>query len=163
MNLLDIIVLAVLAFFAIKGLTRGLINEVSSLIGLVLGVFFAYKLYPVLAAPLQKVLHIPLYVSMFLAFLFILIAIGVVAHIVGNIITTTLKLVMLGSINRLGGIGIGLLEGVLLLSLCFSALTADFMPETIRSKIRSSESANLFATTGSRILAAWHSSQTKAP
>lgn len=163
MNLLDIIVLAVLAFFAIKGLTRGLINEVSSLSGLVLGVFFAYKFYPMLAAPLQKILHIPIYIAMFLAFLLILIAIGVIAHIVGNVITTALKLVMLGSINRLGGIGIGLLEGVLLLSLFFSALTADFMPENIRSKVRSSESANLFAMTGSRILAAWHSSQEKSP
>lgn len=163
MNLLDIIVLAVLAFFAIKGLTRGLINEVSSLSGLVLGVFFAYKFYPMLAVPLQKILHIPIYIAMFLAFLLILIAIGVIAHIVGNVITTALKLVMLGSINRLGGIGIGLIEGVLLLSLFFSALTADFMPESIRSKVRSSESANLFAMTGSRILAAWHSSQVKTP
>lgn len=163
MNLLDIIVLVVLVFFALKGLTRGLINEVSSLSGLVLGSFFAYKMYPTLAVPLQKVLHIPLYVSMFLAFLLILIAIGVVAHIAGNVITTALKLVMLGSINRLGGIAIGLIEGVLLLSLSFSALTADFMPNEIRNKVQSSESANLFATTGSRILALWRTSQTKTP
>lgn len=163
MNLLDIIVLVVLIFFAIKGLTRGLVNEVSSLGGLLLGGFFAYKLYPTLAVPIQKVLHTPLYVSMFLAFLLILIAIGIIAHVVGNIITTALKLVMLGSINRLGGIGIGLTEGALLLSLFFSALTTDFMPISIRNKVRASESANLFAITGTRILAVWHDSQTKAP
>lgn len=163
MNLLDIIVLAVLVFFALKGLARGLVNEVSSLSGLVLGGYFAYKLYPSLAVPLQKVLHTPLYVSMFLAFFLILITIGIIAHIAGNVITTALKLVMLGSINRLGGIGIGLVEGVLLLSLFFSALTADFMPESIRHKVRSSESANLFAITGARILALWNSSHAKTP
>lgn len=163
MNLFDIIVLAVLVFFAIKGLARGLVNEVSSLAGLILGGFFAYKLYPTLATPLQTILHLPQYVSSFLAFLLILLAVGIVAHIAGNLITTALKLVMMGGLNRLGGIGIGLIEGTLLLSLLCSAATADFMPESVRHKVRSSESANLFAITGDRLLALWRTPPAKTP
>jgi membrane protein required for colicin V production len=163
MNLIDIIVLIVLGFFALKGMIRGLINEVSSLGGLLLGVFFAYSYYSTIAVPLQKLLHLPKYIALFLSFLLILIAVGIIAHIIGNIITTALKLVMLGSINRIGGIGIGFIEGGLLLSLCFNALTVDFMPEGVRHSIRSSLSGPLFAATGAEIMSLWHRSNSQSP
>jgi len=69
---------------------------------------------------------------------------------------------MLGSLNRLGGILIGATEGALLLCLLFSTTTAGFMPEALKQKVRASESANLFAQTGDRILSVWRSSKSVA-
>jgi membrane protein required for colicin V production len=163
MNLLDIIILAVLLFFALKGLVRGLVNEASSLTGLLLGGWLAYHYYPVVSAPIRTILHIPGHVASFLAFMLLLLLTGIIAHIAGNIITTALKLVMLGSLNRLGGIVIGVAEGVLLLCLLFSIATSGFMPEQLRKKVRSSESANLFAMTGDRILSVWRSKSVTPP
>jgi membrane protein required for colicin V production len=163
MNLLDIIILAVLAFFALKGLLRGLVNEASSLTGLLLGGWLAYHYYPAVSAPMRTILHIPGHVASFLAFMLLLILTGIIAHIVGNIITTALKLVMLGSLNRLGGIIIGTAEGALLLCLLCSIATAGFMPEQLKQKVRSSESANLFAMTGDRILSLWRSKSITPP
>jgi membrane protein required for colicin V production len=163
MNLFDIIILAVLILFALKGLVRGLVNETSSLTGLILGGWLAYRFYPVLAAPIRTALHLPAHVSAFLAFMLLLLAAGIVAHIAGNILTAALKLVMLGSINRLGGILIGAAEGALLLCMLFSTATAGFMPDTLKQKVRASESANLFARTGDRILAAWRSGSGTQP
>jgi membrane protein required for colicin V production len=155
MNLFDIIILAVLIFFALKGLARGLVNEAASLTGLLLGGWLAYHYYPALSAPIRTVLHIPASISSFLAFMLLLIISGIIAHITGNVITTALKLVMLGSLNRLGGLLIGAAEGVLLLCLFFSTATSGFMPEYLKHKVRSSESANLFAQTGDKILSVW--------
>ncbi len=155
MNLLDIIILSVLCFFAIKGLVRGLVNEASSLAGLLAGGWLAYRFYPLLAAPITSALHLPTHLSSFLAFIIILLFTGICAHIIGNILTTALRLVMLGSLNRLGGLLIGTAEGALLLCLVFSIATSGFMPEQIRNKIRSTKSANMLAQTGDRFLTDW--------
>jgi membrane protein required for colicin V production len=93
----------------------------------------------------------------------LLLLTGVIAHIVGNVITTALKLVMLGSLNRLGGIVIGAAEGALLLSLLFSTATAGVMPEALKQKVRASESANLLAVTGDRILTVWRNKSVTQP
>lgn len=163
MNLFDIIILAVLIFFALKGLVRGLVNEAASLSGLILGGWLAYRFYPVISVPIRTTLHIPAHVSSFLAFMLLLLVTGIVAHIAGNVITAALKLVMLGSLNRLGGILIGATEGALLLSLLFSIATAGFMPEQLKQKVRASQSANLFAVTGDRILSVWRSNSVTRP
>lgn len=152
MNLFDIIILSILCFFAVKGLVRGLVNEASSLAGLLVGGWLAYRFYPLLAVPLKNALHLPTHLSSFLAFVILLLIIGICAHIIGNVITAALKLVMLGSLNRLGGLLIGVAEGALLLCMVFSIATSGFMPETVRNKIRATESANTLALTGDFLL-----------
>jgi membrane protein required for colicin V production len=64
---------------------------------------------------------------------------------------------MMGSLNRLGGLLIGFAEGAILLCLVFSIAASGFMPEPIRNKVRSSESANLLAQTGNSFLSDWRS------
>src|SRR6266702_3547369 len=155
MNLIDIIILAVLCFFALKGLVRGLVNEASSLGGLLLRVWLAYRFHPLLAVPIKSALHLPVHLSSFLAFIIILLITGITAHIIGNVVTAALRLVMMGGLNRLGGLLIGFAEGALLLCMIFSIATSGFMPEQIRSKVRSSDSARMLAQTGDHFLSEW--------
>jgi membrane protein required for colicin V production len=163
MNLIDIIILVVICFFAVKGLVRGLVNEAASLAGLIVGGWLAYRYYSLLAAPIKSLLHLPAHLSSFLAFIVILLLTGICAHIIGNIITAALRLVMLGSLNRLGGVLIGAAEGALLLCMVCSIAASGFMPEQIRQKIRSSEAANLLAMTGDRFLSEWRDSTARKP
>jgi len=163
MNLIDIVILVIICLFAFKGLVRGLVNEAASLTGLLVGGWLAYRYYPLLAVPIKSLLHLPANLSSFLAFIFILLLTGILAHIIGNIITAALRLVMLGSLNRLGGLLIGAAEGTLLLCLVFSIATSGFMPEKIRHRIRSSEGANLLAMTGDRFLSEWRDSTALKP
>lgn len=155
MNIIDIIILLVLCFFAIKGFVRGLVNEASSLAGLLIGGWLAFKFHPLLAAPIKSALHLPAHLSSFLAFIIILLITGICAHIIGNVTTAVLRLVLLGSLNRLGGILIGVVEGSLLLCMVFSIASSGFMPEQIRHKIATTESAHLLAQTGDQFLAEW--------
>lgn len=152
MNLFDVIIFLILCFFAVKGLVRGLVNEASSLAGLLIGGWLAYRFHPILALPLKSSLNLPAHICSFLAFIIILLIIGISAHIIGNVVTAALKLVMLGSLNRLGGLLVGVAEGALLLCLVFSIATSAFMPDQIRNKIRATESANLLAQTGDSLL-----------
>jgi membrane protein required for colicin V production len=147
--------LLVLCFFAIKGFVRGLVNEASSLAGLLIGGWLAFKFHFLLAAPIKSALHLPAHLSSFLAFIIILLITGICAHIIGNVTTAALRLVLLGSLNRLGGILIGVVEGSLLLCMVFSIASSGFMPEQIRHKISTTESAHLLAQTGDQFLAEW--------
>lgn len=123
--------------------------------GLLAGGWLAYKFHPLLSAPIKNALHLPAHLSSFLAFIIILLITGICAHIIGNVVTAALKLVMLGTLNRLGGLLIGFAEGVLLLCMVFSTATSEFMPEGIRNKIRSTEYANILADTGDHFLSKW--------
>ena len=157
MNIFDILIIAVLLIFTFKGLSRGLVNELSSLVGLVAGGWLAYHYHTYVAHPLSTVLHIPRGVAAFLSFLLLLMAVGVLVHIVGNMLTTALKLVMLGGVNRLGGALLGLTEGALLLCLICSMATSGFMPDRLKNKIHASESAEMFARAGDQLLHLWRS------
>jgi len=163
MNVINIIILAFLLFFAIKGFARGLVNEASSLTGLILGSWLAYRYYPAFSMPICSTTHLPVQICAFIAFILILLACGIIAHILGNVATAALKVVMLGGINRLGGLLIGAAEGVLLLSLLFSTATASFMPEKLKAGIRASETTALLARTGDRILLLWRNGAAKQP
>ena len=140
---------------------RGLVNEASSLAGLLVGGWLAYRFHPILAVPIKSALHLPAHLSSFLSFIVILLVSGICAHIIGNVITAALRLVLLGSLNRLGGLLIGVTEGALLLCMFFSIAASGFMPEQIRSKIRTTESANLLAQTGDRFLSEWRDASGK--
>ncbi|HIJ87283.1 MAG TPA: CvpA family protein [Desulfuromonadales bacterium] len=152
MNLFDIIILSILCFFAVKGVVRGFVNEASSLAGLLAGGWLAYRFHPLLAVPIKNALHLPTHLSSFLAFVIILLIAGICAHIIGNIVTAALRLVMLGTLNRLGGLLIGVVEGVLLLSMVFSIATSSFMPEQLRHRINATESARMLAQSGDYLL-----------
>lgn len=159
MNFIDFIILSVLCFFAVKGVVRGLVNEASSMAGLLVGGWLAFRFHPLLAAPIKSALHLPEHLCSFLAFIIILLITGICAHIIGNIITVALRLVLLGSLNRIGGFLIGIAEGSLLLCMAFSIASSGFMPEHIRHKIRTTESANLLAQTGDRFLSEWRETE----
>ena len=163
MNAFNIIILAVLLFFALKGLARGLVNEASSLAGLVLGSWLAYHFYPAVSAPIRSVTHLPVQICSFFAFILILLACGIVAHIVGNVVTAALRVVMMGGLNRMGGLLIGAAEGALLLSLLFSTATAGFMPDKLKARIKVTESAAMLARMGDRILLLWRNGAVKQP
>ncbi|MBT1071230.1 CvpA family protein [Pelotalea chapellei] len=155
MSLPDILILMTLLFFAIKGLTRGLINETASLAALILGGWLAYRYYPAFSIPLRNILHIPAHAAAFLAFMLLLMLTGFIAHVLGNIITTALRVIMLGTLNRVGGLLIGAAEGALLLSMLFCIGTADFMPGIMKQKIHSNQSAAMFAQLGDQMLSVW--------
>ncbi len=127
MNAFDIIVVVVLAYSLIRGIFRGLVKEVSSIVGVLGGFFAAYSFYGVAARFLTGFVSSPAYRNI-LAFLAIFCAVVVVVNLLAIVIKYLMKIVFLGWLDRIGGLGFGFLKGVLIVSVLFMALTA-FLPK----------------------------------
>ena len=112
MNWLDIILAIVLVITVVVGLKTGLIKAVFSLLGLVLGIFLAGRLY----IPFSGILgFLPQQAAKVIAYLIILILVIVIAAIIATILDKILHAVMLGWINHIGGAVLGLAFGGILL------------------------------------------------
>ncbi|WP_052263246.1 CvpA family protein [Geobacter pickeringii] len=155
MSLVDILLWAVLLAFAVKGFSKGLIREVCSLLGLVVGGWAAFAYSAPVGAAMGHLIHLPSRVSSAVAFLAILLALSLIFFLLGHLLTVILKIVLLGGINRIGGIVFGLLQGGLVL--CVLLYFASFrpVPEGIRHRIATSATARAFVACGTEIVEGW--------
>jgi membrane protein required for colicin V production len=127
MNAFDIIVALVLGYSLIRGLFRGLVKEVASIIGVLGGFFAAYSYYADGAHYLARVVSNPAYRNI-LAFLIIFCVVLVIVNVIAMVLKYLLQIVFLGWLDRLGGVVFGLAKGVLIVSVLFLMLTA-FLPK----------------------------------
>jgi membrane protein required for colicin V production len=155
MNLVDILIWVVLLIFAVKGFMKGLVREVCSLLGLVIGGWAAFTYYRPFAGILQSHSHFSHTITLFLSFGLIFLALGLFFFLLGYLATILLKVVFLGSVNRIGGVFLGILQGSLMLCILFSLGTAKPVPLKICASIEKSASARPFLICGREILTWW--------
>lgn len=155
MGLLDIFLWIVLAAFAAKGFMKGLVREVCSLLGLLVGGWAAFKYHSAAGEPLGHLIHLPSRVSSSLAFLCILLAVGLLFFFLGHFITVILKIALLGGVNRVGGVAFGLLQGALLLCIVLYMGSTPPVPEKVRSRIAASGTARMLSDCGREIVTGW--------
>jgi len=133
-NVVDISCLALVAFFAGRGIWRGFVNEWSGLLGLVMGYFAIQAYAPPAGDWLANALELSAPSALLMAkfTLFLGAYLGIV--LLGKALTKVLKLVWLGWVNRLAGGLSGLAKGVV-----FSALLLAFYLQAIVPKFQISE------------------------
>lgn len=117
MNYLDLIFLIPLLFALYRGFTKGLIHMVASLAALLLGIFGAIRLRPMFASLLDALFDIsPEYMNV-IAFSVAFISIVLVVHLVAFVVEKLIKAVALSFVNRLLGMGFGLLVTAFVISM----------------------------------------------
>lgn len=146
MSLLTITMLAVLAFGSLRGLLRGLIKEVASVTAFVLGGWLAYRFHEAVAIPLTSLM--PLHAARIVAFVGLLLAVGLSAHLIGNLLTGLMKLALLGWVNRVGGLVLGFMEGALVLGMILYSIIAIPFSFPLKEQIRQDTHAALLARFG---------------
>lgn len=118
MNWIDYVLLLIVLYFAFRGFCNGFLLQFFSLAGLVLAWFAAFH-WHVLLLPWLSEIQLEAgwakALSMILTFLLVL---GV-AVLIGKLLTQLLEVTPLGVLNRLAGIVLGLLEGVIVLVALF--------------------------------------------
>ncbi|MFH2066697.1 MAG: CvpA family protein [Pseudomonadota bacterium] len=127
MNLLDILIIIILLFCLIRGLFRGFVLELSSIIGVLAGVYGASTYYPAAAQILSKWITDAAYrniISLILVFICIFMAIS----LLGRLIKIILKIAFMGWFDRLFGAGFGVFKGCLIASVLLFAFTT-FLPK----------------------------------
>lgn len=127
MNAFDIIVAVILGYCLIRGIFRGLVKEVASIVGVLGGFFAAYTFYGGVAAQLARFISNPAYRNI-LGFLAIFCAVVIVVNLLAIVVKYLMKIVFMGWLDRVGGLGFGLVKGVMIVSVIFMALTA-FLPK----------------------------------
>jgi membrane protein required for colicin V production len=127
MNLFDMLAIVILAFCVIRGMFRGLIKEISSIIGVLGGFYAAYTYYTFPAGLLSRWVSDPAHVNI-VSFLLIFCIVFLVISMLGVVIKYVLNIAFLGWFDRICGIGFGLLKGILLVSVLLIIFTA-FLPK----------------------------------
>jgi len=126
MNPLDIVIATVLGFCLIRGVFRGLIKEVSSIIGVFGGFHTAYTYYPLLADPLSRWIANAAYLNI-LSFSIIFCGVFFGISILGIVIRYIFNAASLGWVDRICGAGFGGIKGILIVSVLLLVLTT-FLP-----------------------------------
>ena len=150
MSLLNLSIMTVLALMGLRGLLRGLIKEVAALTALILGGWLAYRFHGAVAVPFTVLMPAP--AAEVLAFVLLLVLVGLGAHLLGNLLTGLVRLALLGWVNRLGGIAVGVLEGALILGMVFYAIVAIPFPLQFKETIKRHTIAAPLAAFGGAML-----------
>ena len=155
MNLVDILIWVVLLGFAVKGFMKGLVREVCCILGLVIGGWVAFAYCGPVAAAIGSHMHLPRLVLPVFSFGLIFVTIGLFFFFLGYVLTTFFKIILLGTVNRMAGLFLGLLEGALVLSIVLSLAAHEPAPEKVRRNVARSASAKPFAACGAELLSWW--------
>lgn len=127
MNLFDMLAIVILAFCVIRGTFRGLIKELSSVVGVLAGFYAAYTYYMGIAKLLSHWMVNTSSINI-LSFLIIFCFVFLIISMVGVIIKYMLNIAFMGWFDRICGAVFGLLKGVLIVSVMLIIFTA-FLPK----------------------------------
>lgn len=152
MNVVDITILGILVAFTVKGLFRGLLKELCSLLGLLAGAFLAFRFHPPLAEVLEQTFRMPSRIAVFAGFLLLFMATWVFFSLLGYALSRFLKLLFLGGLNRVAGGFFGLLQGVLLLTVALFSLSLTSLPKTMQPVFKESILSPPFVDLGEFVL-----------
>lgn len=117
MNIIDIVIGIVLIFGFYKGYTNGLILEITSLLGLIIGIFGAYFITKNYGLFLGEWFNWEDHYLKIVTFVLSFIAIVIFINIVGKVITKVLDYAALGVVNQIFGGVFGALKVALILSI----------------------------------------------
>ena len=129
MNGLDIALIVVLFFFFIRGIFRGFVKEVTSVLGLVLGLVLACSYYSLVADRLTPFIQNPAY-RQALGFLALFMTIFFVISLLGLLLDKAVKLAVSTVTNGLLGAVVALVKGIVLASVMLMVTTAFIHPDT---------------------------------
>lgn len=127
MNLLDYLLITILGYCLIRGIFRGLVKELSSIVGVMGGFYAAYTYYPQVAKLLSHWITNPGYRNI-LSFLILFAVIYLVVSVTGVMIKHLMNIVFLGWADRIGGAISGTVKGILIATVIIMILTT-FLPK----------------------------------
>ncbi len=125
MNVFDIIIIIILGYTLIRGLFRGIVKELSAIVGVLAGFYAAYHYHSEIAHLLTRWITDFPYMKL-LSFFIIFCFIFFIVSILGLIIKYILNIAYLGWLDRLFGAAFGVTKGALIISVLFILITTFF-------------------------------------
>jgi len=122
MNLLDVLIIACMVFLIVRGIFRGFIREVGSLGGVILGIWLGSVYQPLLAGFLASFLPAGKFLPL-ISFALVFVIILVLCNLIAWLLQKFIKKVLLGWVDRVLGIGLAVLKGVIITYFAIILLT----------------------------------------
>ncbi len=138
---MDYTLIAVFGYCLGRGVFRGLVKELSSIIGVLGGFYGAYSYYPLLAKPLANWIANPGYLNIF-SFLSLFVSIYLMVSFTGVVIKHLMNIAFLGWTDRVCGALFGSLKGLLIINIMILMLTS-FLPKNAKILQRSIVTHNM--------------------
>ncbi len=131
MNVLDIIILIPIIWLMYRGYQKGFIIELSSLVALILGIYFAINFSNFAADFLARNFNIGDKYLSIAAFVvtFMVVVFGV--FMVGKILEKFVDILLLGFVNKLAGAAFGVIKAAFLISVVFWIINSFDISKTI--------------------------------
>jgi membrane protein required for colicin V production len=127
MNPLDVVIIIILSYGLIRGIFRGMVKEISSIVGVFAGFYAAYSYYPLVSQIMEGWITNISFLNI-LSFMLIFCIIFFMISILGVIIKYLMHIASLGWMDRLLGASLGFGKAILIVSIILVALTA-FLPK----------------------------------
>ena len=124
MHWLDIIIIVALIIPIFTGLMQGLIKAALSLAGIIVGVVLASNFYENLAGVLTFISNED--VANIVAFIIILAVVFIIANVIAFFLRATIKALLLGWVDRVGGAVFGFIMGAILISALLATIVKFF-------------------------------------
>jgi len=126
MNILDFIILGLITFFVIKGIFRGFFREISSLAGIVFGIWIGNHYHPQMANLLKTYIPLEKFLPL-ISIIILFISVVILFNLFGILLHHLFKRLFIGWFDRGLGIGFALIKGIIISYLLIVLLTF-FMP-----------------------------------
>ncbi|MBC8213496.1 MAG: CvpA family protein [Candidatus Marinimicrobia bacterium] len=133
-NIIDVLILVILALFTFFGAKRGFISEVSRIIGLIAGFVLANQFHNEANQFLQQwisnesVCNVISYLAIFIVVVF-------AVSIIASILQKFFEFILLGWLNRLLGLLLGFIKGMLIVSVLIFVIEAFPTTDSFRSRL----------------------------
>jgi membrane protein required for colicin V production len=138
-NLVDPILLVILFLFGLRGYFKGFFREIFSLAGLIIGFVMAVRYDEAVAAVAESYWKISPIVLKGAAFVAVFFVVYFLFSLLGWLLHHSEKILLLQSINRIGGIAVGLGKGTAFAALIvFVIASTSWIPVPARKQLQDS-------------------------
>jgi len=116
MNLIDFIILIPIAYFAYRGFANGIIKEVLSIVGIILGVFLTFQYMEPVSAAINPLFEEGASFVPFVSAIVIFVGTLSLVHLAAFLSKKFLETIKLNFINRIAGAAFGFLKSGIVIS-----------------------------------------------
>lgn len=128
LNWVDYLVILIVAYTGIKGIKRGFMKEMTSLITWILALILSVEFYKPLSNTFESLINTAS-TRMTLAFIAIFVAILVIGTLSASLLTKLIKMTGLSLPNRIAGMLFGFIKGLLIIILLVILAKFTALPE----------------------------------
>lgn len=133
--MIDIVVVALIALLALRGWYRGFVIEALDLVGLLVGVFLAFRLGPAVGFVVRGMTGASDAVGRFVGGVIVLIGVGVGSAVLARMLQRRVRLPGLNMINRASGAGLAMAWGTFLATVVLSLAVILPVPPAVADQL----------------------------